>query len=109
MEKVYYNRDSKIQDAGFKAERKVLAHSESLMVCEISFKKGGEGKLHSHVHEQASYIVSGKFEFTIDGEKFVVGPGDSLYMESGIEHGVLCLEDGVVVDIFTPERKDFLE
>lgn len=89
--------------------RKVLAHNEKLMVCELHFKKGAVGALHEHPHEQCSYIISGKFEMEIGGKKVVLGPGDSTYKQPGIVHGGVCLEEGSLLDIFTPQREDFLD
>ncbi len=89
--------------------RKVLAHSENLMVCELHFQKGAVGSLHSHPHEQCTYIISGKFEFNINGVKKVLSAGDTTYKEPNVVHGAVCLEEGSLIDIFTPERKDFLK
>lgn len=88
--------------------RKILAHSDNLMICELHFQKGAIGKLHEHFHEQCTYIISGKFEFNIGGEKKIISAGDSTYKEPHVIHGAECLEEGVLIDIFTPERKDFL-
>ena len=89
--------------------RKVLAHNKDLMVCELHFKKGAVGNLHSHPHTQCTYIISGFFEFDIDGKKMVLGAGDSTYKQSGVVHGAVCLEEGTLLDIFTPEREEFLK
>lgn len=98
--------ESKQADVGI--TRKILAHNKNLMVCELHFQKGAIGKLHEHFHEQCSYIISGKFEMEIGGKKVVLGPGDSTYKQPGILHGGICLEEGTLLDIFTPEREDFL-
>lgn len=89
--------------------RKVLAYNDNLMVCELHFQKGAVGSLHSHPHEQCTYIISGKFEFNINGVKKVLGVGDSTYKEPGVVHGAVCLEEGKLIDIFTPAREDFLK
>ena len=89
--------------------RKILCYSDELMMCEISFQKGAKGNFHSHEHLQITYIAKGSFEFTIDGETKIVKQGDSVYMPSNAEHGVTCLEDGILVDVFNPMRKDFLK
>ena len=34
--------------------------------------------------------------------------GDSLCKQNGVKHGCVCLEKGVLVDIFTPMREDFI-
>ena len=52
---------------------------------------------------------SGLFEFTIDGENVIVGPGDSICFEPNVPHGTLCLEAGILIDCFTPAREDFLK
>ena len=48
-------------------------------------------------------------EFTIDGVKKVVRAGDTLYKLPHIPHGCVCLEEGVLLDTFTPHRADFLK
>ena len=53
-------------------------------------------------------MASGKFEFTIDGEVHTVSKGDTLLKQDGVMHGCTCLEDGILIDIFTPMREDFL-
>lgn len=41
-------------------------------------------------------------------EKGAVGRGDTLLKEHGVEHGCTCLERGILLDIFTPMRQDFI-
>lgn len=90
-------------------ERKVLTHQGSLMLVEFRFAKGGVGEPHSHAeHEQVGYIVEGTFEVTVGGETKVLGRGDCYYAGRNVLHGVVALEDGVIVDTFTPIRLDFL-
>ena len=89
--------------------RRILSYSDNLMMCEIRFLKGAQGNFHKHVHEQITYIAKGAFSFTIDGETKTVREGDSVYMPSGAEHGVTCLEEGILVDVFSPKREDFLK
>ena len=91
-----------------KSYRKVIAHDEEMMACHIYFKTGAIGKKHSHENTQICYIIKGRFEFDLNGDTRVLSSGDSVYIPSGQEHGLVCLEAGEVLDIFTPERKDFL-
>lgn len=101
--------ECKAEDIGGGVKRAVLAHGHELMLVHLWFEKGAVGALHHHPHIQATYILSGKFEYSIGGEKKVVKAGDTLYKISGIEHGAVCLEAGEVLDVFTPEREDFLK
>jgi len=89
--------------------RKVLDYDGNIMLVEIELKKDEVGDMHSHEPVQFTYVLEGKFEFVKGKEKIVVSKGDTLYFESGVEHGVLCLEDGKLLDVFNPIREDLLE
>ncbi len=104
-----YNKDVELQDLGEGLSRKILAYAENIMSVEVYFETGAVGPLHSHPHEQLTYVLSGEFEFTIGDEKKIVKAGDTLYKEPNIIHGCVCLEKGALLDNFTPMRKDFVE
>lgn len=89
-------------------ERKVLAYTDELMCVENHFKEGAVGALHHHPHTQITYVVSGQFEFEIDGVKKVVNPGDAMLKKDSIPHGCVCLKEGILLDIFSPMREDFV-
>ncbi|GAA4712574.1 cupin domain-containing protein [Brevibacillus fulvus] len=98
-----------ITSAGQGAQRKMLGAGGSLMMVEVTFEKGAVGEVHSHPHEQVSYIVQGSFRFQLGDEEQVVKKGDSVYIPSGVRHGVVALEEeSVILDVFTPQREDFL-
>jgi len=103
-----YNHSIKLQDLGGGIKRKVLAYSKQIMGVEVYFEKGAIGEMHSHPHVQLTYILKGEFEFTIDGETKIVKKGDTLQKDSNVIHGCTCLKKGVLFDIFTPCREDFL-
>ncbi|MBX3577520.1 MAG: cupin domain-containing protein [Rhizobiaceae bacterium] len=90
------------------ARRRVLTHTDALMVVEFDFEAGAIGALHSHPHVQASYIARGSFEVTVDGRMEVLRQGDSFIVASDLVHGVKALEPGTLIDSFTPVRADFL-
>ena len=104
---VYY-KDVKPQDLGNGVIRRVLAYSTDVMTVENHFEKGAIGALHHHPHTQITYVVSGKFEFEIDGVKKVVSAGDALLKRNSVEHGCVCLEEGILLDIFNPMREEFV-
>lgn len=89
-------------------QRKIFAPGQSIMMMEVHFEQGAEGYLHSHVHEQLSYCLEGKLEFTINGEKTVISAGETLFIPSGAEHGCRALEPSRLLDTFTPLRQDLL-
>jgi quercetin dioxygenase-like cupin family protein len=103
-----FRKDANGEEAATGVIRIVLAYSDSIMAVENKFKKGATGASHCHSHTQISYILSGKFQFTIGEETRIVETGDSLLMLSGVMHGCICLGSGAVLDVFTPMREDFL-
>jgi quercetin dioxygenase-like cupin family protein len=105
----FLNKDAPLEDLGGGIKRKILAYHESLMVVEVHFEAGAVGAVHSHPHEQITYILDGEFEFNIDGDKQVLTAGDTTFKEANIPHGAVCLKAGRLLDIFTPYREDFVQ
>ncbi len=97
------------EDLGEGVSRKILARGGQMMMVEVCFEKGAVGYVHTHPHEQASYILKGSFEVTIDGKKETLCAGDTFYVPPDVPHGVLALEDAAILDVFTPQREEFLE
>ena len=96
------------QELGEGVSRKVLAHLPELMVVEVRFEAGAVGNAHRHAHTQATYVQSGAFTFTVEGERHDVTQGDTLVFAPNELHGCLCRQQGTLVDVFTPQREDFL-
>ena len=96
-------------DLGGGSSRRILAFQQDLMAVEVSFEAGAVGKEHTHPHTQCSYVLSGKFSYSVEGEAVELNSGDSIIVPSGLKHGTLCLEKGVLLDVFTPMREDFLK
>lgn len=88
--------------------RQILGYDGQVMLVRVQFKVGAIGYVHEHYHSQASYVVSGKFEVMINGEKKILTSGDGFYVEPDAPHGAVCLEEGELIDVFSPVRADFL-
>jgi quercetin dioxygenase-like cupin family protein len=88
--------------------RNVLAYNDKLFVAEHKMTKGWAGAMHSHPHDQAVYIVSGKIRVNSQGKTFDLGAGDTFVVRGGVEHGASAIEESVVVDVFTPCREDYI-
>ena len=101
--------DTLAQSGSEGVTRRILAYNDGLMCVENTFEEGAVGALHSHPHTQITYVVSGKFTFTIDGVTKTVTPGDTMLKTDGVVHGCTCLEAGILLDIFTPMREDFVK
>lgn len=105
---VFY-KDIEPEKAGEGVVRRVLAYSDDIMVVENTFSKDAIGQKHSHPHTHITYVKSGRFLFTIGDTTREVTEGDTLLKTDGVVHGCVCLEAGVLLDIFSPYREDFVK
>ena len=96
------------EKAGEGVRRQVLGHGTDLMVVRVEFEANAIGLLHHHPHRQATYVAAGKFDVTVGKETRQLTTGDVFYAASDVVHGVKALEGGVLVDVFTPIRQDFI-
>jgi quercetin dioxygenase-like cupin family protein len=96
------------EDAEPGVRRRILQAEGRLMLMEVAFASGAAGYVHDHLHEQISYCVSGRFEYSLDGAIHVLAPGDSIYVPGNARHGAKALEAGTLIDVFTPVREDLL-
>lgn len=103
-----HNSEALVTDLGGGVSRQILGYNKDLMMVKVIFKKGAIGAVHAHVHTQTTYCAGGAFEFSIGRETQVVKEGDALYIPSGMLHGVVCIEEGELIDTFNPVREDFL-
>lgn len=88
--------------------RQVLGYDGELMLVRVVFEKGAVGTPHAHPHRQVTYVESGAFEVTIDGETETLRRGDSFFVEPDLLHGAVALEAGELLDVFAPARETFV-
>ncbi|MGF1681430.1 cupin domain-containing protein [Photobacterium minamisatsumaniensis] len=99
------------EDLGDGIKRKIVGHTEELMLVHLNFDKGAIGHPHAHdIHDQIGYVVEGSFEAEIDGEKRILKKGDAYIAKKLAVHGAVALEqDSILLDAFSPVRQDFLK
>ena len=103
------NDDMPWEKVDIGVRRKIMAYDEKLMVVKVEFEKGGVGSLHQHYHSQITHIESGIFEVEINKKKKILKKGDAFYIPPNLIHGAVCIEKGVLIDIFSPMREDFIK
>jgi len=104
-----FEKDLPWEPAGEGVTRQILGYDGQIMMVNVQFTQGSKGYVHAHYHSQSTFVVRGKFAFTIGEETNIVTAGDGLYIEPDVEHGCECLEAGVLIDCFSPMRADFLK
>lgn len=87
-----FRQERPLRDLGDGVKRRILAHGGNIMAVEVSFETGAIVPMHHHVHEQLTYVLSGRVRFTIGNETYEVSAGDTLYEKPDIVHGCVCLE-----------------
>lgn len=106
-----FNEFEKIdwEDVAPNMKRKIMGFDDKIMMVLVHFQRGGIGARHKHPHSQTTFVVSGKFEVTVGDNPKVLKANDGFYIPPDVEHGAICLEEGVLLDVFSPIREDFME
>jgi quercetin dioxygenase-like cupin family protein len=89
------------------AVRGHYAHGERMTVGEVSLQANTTIPLHQHPHEQVTYVIEGRFQFTVGAETTVLGPGMVALIPGGVMHGGTTLTACRVIDLFSPVREDY--
>jgi len=103
------NSDIPVEEVAWGMTRQIMGHDTDLMLVRVFFKKDAIGVEHTHPHQQVSYVEKGVFEVNIGGKKEILKAGDAFVVPVGILHGAVCLEEGILIDTFSPAREDFLK
>ena len=101
------NQEWEIVGKGVK--RKIMGYDDKIMLVKVAFDKGGIGYKHEHHHSQVTYVESGSFDFSIGDVTKTVKAGDSVYIPPHVLHGAICTKAGMLIDVFSPIREDFME
>ncbi|PRD47378.1 cupin domain-containing protein [Sphingobacterium haloxyli] len=107
-ENFQFEKQEQWEDLGNGIKRQVYGYDDTIMLVKVQFKAGAVGELHSHIHAQVTYVESGSFKMTIDDEEKIISKGDGYYVPPHSVHGCVCIEPGMLIDVFSPLREDFL-
>ncbi len=88
-------------------ERQIQVDGEKLMIVKVHLAAGAELPSHSHPHEQATYVLSGRLRFTLGDQTVDLSAGQSIGIPSNVPHRVVATEETMVLDSFSPPRQDF--
>lgn len=88
--------------------RQIFGYDDKIMLVKAKFEKDAIGAIHEHHHSQVTYVESGEFEMTIGDEVKQLKKGDGFYVPPHVLHGCVCKEPGILIDVFSPHREDFL-
>ena len=83
------------------------AHLERLTVGEVELHAHITVPMHQHAHEQMTYVLAGRFEFTVGTETTILEPGMAALIPPNTLHGGTTLTACRVLDVFAPVREDY--
>lgn len=84
-------------------------HGEAMTVGRFEILKGGGVAVHSHPNEQISMVQKGRVKFVLDGRESILGEGETLHIPANVPHSAEAMEDCLVLDLFSPPRKDWMK
>lgn len=105
----FINYNTKNRVTIFPGVHSAMEHSEQISYGCVSLEAGVTVPVHSHPHEQWTYILEGQMEFTLNGEKQMLLPGMGAFIGSNELHGAVAVTACKVIDVFTPVREDYRE
>jgi quercetin dioxygenase-like cupin family protein len=78
------------------------------MVTFFDFEPGAVIPEHDHPHEQITFVVQGRMDFTLDGETRSLEGGDGVCIPPHVPHSaVVGDEPAFVIDAWYPAREDY--
>ena len=111
MQKIVVKREDALKRVFKGVNLDSLAVGEKSMVTKMNYVKGNYATTHQHPHEQCGYVISGQYRLIVETEPridVVLTAGDSYAIPGNTPHSFEVLEGGEVVDVFTPQREDYL-
>jgi quercetin dioxygenase-like cupin family protein len=89
----------------------ILQSGEKVMMMVLTVQPGIPTPPHSHPHEQIGYLIEGKGVLFSGGETREIEAGTSFLIPPNESHNFNATGDkpAIIIDVFSPPRKDYLE
>jgi quercetin dioxygenase-like cupin family protein len=89
----------------------ILQSGQKIMVMMLTVQPGIPTPPHSHPHEQVGYLIEGRGVLFSGGESVEIEAGTSFLIPPNESHNFNATGEkpAVIIDVFSPPRKDYLE
>ena len=83
------------------------AHGEKHTMGLVELMKGSIVPMHSHIHEQITFILEGQLDMNIGGVNYSLTNGMYHIIHSNVPHSAVAISDCKLIDTFSPVREDY--
>ena len=84
-----------------------LVHTQRMSLVFWEVEKGAEVPQHAHMNEQVMHVIEGSFQFTLNGQSKIYGPGDIVVIAPQLSHSGKALTPCKLLDVFSPTREAY--
>jgi len=88
---------------------KTIVFGEKTLMTEFVLRKGSQLPEHTHNHEQTGYLIKGKMKMYLGSQSRILNSGDSWCVPSNRVHKADVLEDSLAIEVFSPNREEYLK
>ena len=88
---------------------KRMIWGKEVMFANYQVKKEFVAIEHSHINEQITFVSEGELRVTVRDKPYTLKKGDAIVIPSNVPHSIEVLEDGIVFEIFSPPRQDWID
>ncbi len=81
--------------------------TSQLTMARFELKKGCVVPEHHHHNEQVTSVFQGASKLSFSGQEVTVCAGETISIPADLPHSAEALEDTLVIDVFTPPRRDW--
>jgi quercetin dioxygenase-like cupin family protein len=83
-------------------------HQMGMTIARFQLKKGAIVPEHNHINAQLTNVLQGALRLDMPGSNVTVRTGQALTIEPNVPHSATAEEDCEVLDVFVPERADWI-
>lgn len=85
-----------------------MGYDGNIMLVKVKFEVGVVGNMYKYYYLQVIYVESGEFEMIIGDDVRIIKGGDFFYIFLYVMYGCVCKQFGILIDVFSFVREDFL-
>lgn len=100
----FFDKDIGTDIIDSKSKRKIIAEGEELTSSHLYAEAGSVFTEKRKPYSGIAVILSGQFEFTLDGDTALLSAGDSVYIPPDVPYSFVCLGKGEVITVINNGR-----